>query len=178
MKNAKEVKKKRVLKRKFKYFFCFYFALAFITIISFSFSKYKTVIDKSTTISIAKPIVEINAEEDSNDIVDGASVVRYFSVSNYNDNNATEVGLDYYIYIVNENNELINDARVYYQVDNDNPNDFKLLEKVTTGDYTGYFKTHGFTIEPTIHNYKLVIDSVSGYNKIQIKVKAVQKKVN
>lgn len=172
------MKKKRVLKRKFKYFFGFYFILVFLTLISTSFSKYKTTSDTNTNVKIAKMIVEIENDSSASDIVVGSSVTRYFSISNFNEEGTTDVAFDYYIYIVNEQNEIIDDAKIYYQIEKDNPNEFSLLDKITTGNYSGYFQTQGFSTTKESHNYKLVVDCVSDYNTIEIKVEAIQKKVN
>ena len=174
------MKKKRVLKNKFKYFFGFYLIFLFLLIIKTSMGKYTSSLgEKSTTLTVAKPVIKLNIETpSSNDVVNGGDIVRYFSVSNKDNNVVTEVGLDYYIYVVDENDNLINNTHVYFQIDNDNPNEFQELTQISSGVYSGYFETSGFTINEETHNYKLVVNNVSGFNQVNIKVKAVQKRVS
>ena len=174
------MKKKRVLKKKFKCFFGLYLIFIFFVIIKTSMGKYTSSLgEKSTTLTVAKPVIKLNVETPiSIDVVNGGDIVRYFSVSNKDNNVVTEVGLDYYIYVVDENDNLINNAHIYFQTDNDNPNEFQELTRISSGDYSGYFETSGFAINEEIHNYKLVVNNVSGFNQVNIKVKAVQKRVS
>lgn len=172
---------KRVLKRKFKYFFTFYFVLLFLIVISslISFSKYSSIVSSNkASISIAKPIVEMNNDISTADIVDGSKVIKYFTVSNYNVNDTTDVGMDYYIYIVNEYGEVIDNLTLYYQIDEDNPNEFYVVNKITEGEYAGYYQAESFTTTKHQHGYKLVIDEVSNYSQIYVKIVAIQKEVN
>lgn len=175
------MKTKRVLKRKFKYFFTFYFVLLFFVIISslISFSKYSSTISPNEiSVSIAKPIVEMNNDISTTDIVDGSKIIKYFTVTNYNVDDTTDVGMDYYIYIVNENNDVIDNLTLYYQIDENNPNEFRAVDKITEGEYAGYYQTESFTTTKHQHGYKLVIDEVSGYSQINVKIVAIQKEVN
>lgn len=170
-------KKTLKIKKKFKYFLVFYFIIVFFTVIFFTYSKYASSLQKTGSLSIAKPIIEINNDETKTDIVIGTSVTRYFSVSNFNDTQTTDVGLDYYLYVVDEDGNVITDATLYYQIDDNNPNEYDELSKITVGEYKGFFEKKDFTTTKETHNYKLVVDHISSYSKIEIKVKAIQKKV-
>ena len=172
---------KRVLRKKYKYFLTIYSVILLLVLVTcFTTSaKYSSSVDKtSNSVAIAKPIVEMENDTTTKDIVNGSKVVKYFTVSNYKDEEVTDVAMDYYIKIVNENNEIIDDATLYYQVAEDNPNDFVQINKETSGTYSGYFKGISFTTSKKQQGYKLIIDKVTGYNKVDVKVVAVQKEVN
>lgn len=150
-----------------------------ILVLSLSLAKYFSTVEvDGISVAVAKPVIEIDNDLNTTDIVDGTSVIKYFTVSNYNASESTDVGLDYYLYVVNEDNELIDDVSIYYQSEDNNPNEYMLASKINDGQYTGYFKAKDFTTAKEKHEYKLVIDSVSGYNEISVKVLAVQKDVS
>ena len=153
--------------------------LIVIITFSFSLSKYLSKNNSSiTNISIAKPIIEIENDITETNIVNGESVVKYFTVSNYNTDESTDIAMDYYLYAVNEENNLIDNITIYYQTEANNPNEYTLAPKINDGIYTGYFKAKEFTTKKEKHEYKLVVDSVNDYTKIYVKVLAVQKDVN
>lgn len=65
-----------------------------------SFSKYKKDINASSLTEIAKPILNVEGENDIK--IDGIEDTIYnFSVKNYNGSNISEVDMNYYIEIVN-----------------------------------------------------------------------------
>ena len=72
---------------------------------------------------------------------------------------------------------VINDARVYYQTYDDDPNDFTEITKESSGTYSGYFKGISFTTSRKSQGYKLIIDKVSDYNSVDVKIVAIQKEV-
>lgn len=179
----RSVKKRRVLKKKFKYFLAIYtvFLLFVLVINNFtnqtSEAKYKSVVNNSGTLQVAKPIVAIENDTTNKNIVNGSKVIKYFNVTNYQNNNVTDVAMDYYIKIVDGNNNVISDARVYYQTYDDDPNDFTEITKETSGTYNGYYKGVSFTTARKSQGYKLIVDKVTDYDEINIKVIAIQKEV-
>ena len=174
------MKKRRVLKKRLKYFLGIYtVTLLFVLVTIFTTSaKYSSSITKtSSNISIARPIITIENDTNTRNIVNGSKVIKYFNVMNYENNNVTDVAMDYYIKIVDGNNNVISDARVYYQTYDDDPNHFTEITKETSGTYNGYYKGVSFTTARKSQGYKLIVDKVTDYDEINIKVIAIQKEV-
>lgn len=177
------MKKKRVLKKKFKYFLAIYTVfLLFVLIINnlsnqTTEAKYKSVVNNSGTVQVAKPIVTIENDTTNRNIVNGSKVVKYFNVTNYEDDEVTDVAMDYYIKVVDGSANVISDASVYYQTYDDDPNDFTQITPEASGTYSGFFKGISFTTARQSQGYKLVIDKVIDYNEVDVKVIAVQKEV-
>lgn len=178
------LKKKRILKKKFRYFLSVYTVILLLIIIvnylsnQTSEAKYKSIVNKSGTLEVAKPIVTIENDTTNKNIVNGSKVIKYFNVTNYENSTVTDVAMDYYIKIVDGSNNVINDARVYYQTYDDDPNDFTEITKEASGTYSGYFKGISFTTTRKSQGYKLVIDKVIDYNEVDVKVIAIQKEVS
>lgn len=175
------VKKIRLIKKKYKYFFAVYSVILLFVLVTYftTSAKYLSTVTKtSDNISIARPIVEIVNDSNAVNIVNGSNVVKYFNVINYENDEVTDVAMDYYIKIVDGNNNVINDVKVYYQVSEDDPNDFVEITKETSGTYSDYFKGISFTTSKKKQGYKLVIEKVADYDKVEVKVVAVQKEVN
>lgn len=177
------MKKRRILKKKFKYFLVIYTViLLFVLVISnlslkTTQAKFKSVVDKNGIIEVAKPIVTIENDTTNRNIVNGSKVVKYFNVTNYEDNDVSDVAMDYYIKVVDGSNNDISDARVFYQTYENDPNDFTEITKESSGTYNGYFRGISFTTSRKSQGYKLVIDKVVDYNQVNIKIKAIQKEV-
>lgn len=179
-----ELRKKRVLKKKFKYFLTIYtvFLLAVLVVNNLSNqtteSKYRSVVNKNGNVQVAKPIVTIENDTTNRNIVNGSKVIKYFNVTNYDGNVTTDVAMDYYIQVVDGEDNVISDARVFYQTYDDDPNDFTEITKETSGTYNGYFKGISFTTARKSQGYKLVIDKVIDYDEVDVQVVAVQKEVS
>jgi len=177
------LKKRRILKKKFKYFLVIYTVILLFALVISNLSlkttqaKFKSVVDKNGIIEVAKPIVTIENDTTNRNIVNGSKVVKYFNVTNYEDNDVSDVAMDYYIKVVDGSNNDISDARVFYQTYENDPNDFTEITKESSGTYNGYFRGISFTTSRKSQGYKLVIDKVVDYNQVNIKIKAIQKEV-
>lgn len=177
------LKNKRVLRKKFKYFLAIYIIFLWIILVfnhlagSSTEAKYTSVVNKTGNAVVAKPVVTIQNDSTNKNIVNGSRVIKYFNVTNYDNDLVTDVAMDYYILIVDGSENVINDARVYYQTYDDDPNDFTEITKESSGTYSGYFKGISFTTSRKSQGYKLIIDKVSDYNSVDVKIVAIQKEV-
>lgn len=176
------MKKKRVLKKKYRDFLTLYmiFSILFLSryaLSKFTFSKFVSSQNKSTSITMAKPIINIENNSNLTNIVSNSSIEEYFSVSNYNETRTTDIGLDFYIYFVDENGDLINNVNLYVQSEDNNPNEFTEITKITSGEFSGYYNAGDFTTTRTTKNFKITVAHVIGYSEINVKVKAIQKRV-
>ena len=178
------LKKEIILKKKYKYFLTIYTVILLVVLVinyiasSTTQSKYRSTVTKSGNAQIAKPIVTIENDTVNRNIVNGGKTTKYFNVTNYDDDEVTDVAMDYYILIVDGDDNVLSDARLYYQTYDNDPNDFTEITKENSGTYNGYFKGVSFTTTRHSQGYKLTIDKVLDYDEVNVKIKAIQKEVS
>ncbi len=171
--------------KKYRYTFLILIILfIFLSSLLATYAHYESKVSKDVTASVASLICEIDSKELNTNLARGTKLVHYFNVNNYNDLKTTEVAYDYYIYILDEYEEVISDAKLYKyeQVESDNlitkenPNTYKKLSMEEVG-YLNSFYGGEFFLDKGTQKFKLEIDKVNT-NNIKIKVIGVQKNLS
>ena len=156
-----------------------------IIICEATYAKFGDKIDNIISVETANMVVNTSGETHKNTILKGSDIEQIFSVENYNEYKVTEVAYDYYIYVIDGDNNILTNAKIYknvpiqtYNVINkiDN-NNYEELQIQTEGEYKDSFYGGEFFLDKKTEQYKLVIENIQS-SQVRIKVVGVQKNVS
>ncbi len=176
---------KYVIVRNKKLCIVFLLVILIVTISVDTLARYIGLFTNNAKAEVANLIIETNGEKIGTNLARGKNIKQYFSISNYStETEVTDVAYDYYIFIVDENDEIIPDAKLYkYQVmpssnliTQDNPNTYVEVPKIIDGEYKDGFYGGELFLEKSIEEFRLEIDDIQN-TEVHIKTIAVQKEL-
>lgn len=96
------------MKSKIKYFVIILLCTITLFTLQFSRAKYLTIIEGNGSAEIAKPIIEVEKEDEKSvEVYDGIKTIEYsFSVTNKKNEEISDVNIEYIIEIVNTESEF------------------------------------------------------------------------
>lgn len=132
-----------------------------------SFSKYKGDVSANSVTEVAKPVFSVQGADDI--LIDGIEDTTYnFSVKNYDENETSEVDLDYFINIENNSN-----ADLEFLLVKDGKNVALTNNKTNTITLSSNGKqSDDYALSIKYHNDPAQTEDIKG--NVQIKVEAVQ----
>lgn len=155
-----------------------------VTLFIDSFARYAGELSKKANLKVARLVIETNIESLGTNLARGKDIKHYFTIDNYNTDGVTEVAYDYYVFIYDENDEIIENAKLFkYKVipsDNlitqENPNTYVEIEKEADGNYKGGFYGGEMFLSEQEDKFKIEITDIQN-KEVRIKTIAIQKEV-